>query len=129
MTSLVSTLQSATGEVVRWRGGVREVARLVRRGSPSLPGEVELEVLATGLNFRDVMSALGVYPGEAGALGYECVGRVVRAGDGADVAVGDRVMMQGEAGFARFVTVDARLVAPVPAGGPTAWPPGVPWRS
>ncbi len=29
------------------------------------PGEVEIEVRASGLNFRDVLSALGMYPGGA----------------------------------------------------------------
>lgn len=33
------------------------------RRSPQ-PGEVEIRVLATGLNFRDVLNALGMYPGE-----------------------------------------------------------------
>ncbi|MEI6358016.1 MAG: MBL fold metallo-hydrolase, partial [Verrucomicrobiota bacterium] len=29
------------------------------------PDEVEVEVCAAGINFRDVMKALGVYPGDA----------------------------------------------------------------
>ena len=66
--------KSSTGELSALRLSPRE------RRAPGA-GEVELEVTATGLNFRDVMSALGVYPGDAGALGYECAGVVSRVGE------------------------------------------------
>lgn len=82
-----------------------------------LPGEIELEVCASGLNFRDVMGALGMYPGELGALGSECAGVVTQLGRGVrNVALGDRVMALTTGSFSRYVTVDARLVAPVPEG-------------
>jgi len=77
--------------------------------------EVEIRVCATGLNFRDVLNVLGLYPGEAGALGLECAGEVVRVG--ADVEgfqVGDAVVAIAPASFSDFVAVDARLVAPKP---------------
>ena len=51
------------------------------RGAPG-PGEVQIEVRASGLNFRDVLNALGMYPGEAGPLGSECAGEVVSLGEG-----------------------------------------------
>ena len=38
-------------------------------------GEVEIRVHATGLNFKDVLNTLGMYPGDAGPLG---VGRRIR---------------------------------------------------
>ena len=37
-------------------------------------GEVEIEIAAAGINFRDVMNLLGVYPGDGGAPGVECAG-------------------------------------------------------
>ncbi len=78
-------------------------------------GEVEIEVSASGLNFRDVLNTLGMYPGEAGLLGAECSGYVVAVGDRVHhVQVGDRVMALVPGAFRAFVTVDARLVAPVP---------------
>jgi len=78
-------------------------------------GEVELRVQATGLNFRDVLNALDLYPGEAGPLGLECVGEVVAVGPGVDtVQVGDTVMAIAPASFTDYVTVDANLVAPKP---------------
>lgn len=45
--------------------------------------EVELEVRAAGLNFSDVLKALGLYPGLGDGpvpLGIECSGKVVRVG-------------------------------------------------
>jgi NADPH:quinone reductase-like Zn-dependent oxidoreductase/NADP-dependent 3-hydroxy acid dehydrogenase YdfG len=57
---------------------------------------VEVEVAATGLNFMNVMSALGTYPGAPGgfrSLGIECAGRVSRVGPGVHrLAVGDEVL-------------------------------------
>ncbi|MFE0593660.1 SDR family NAD(P)-dependent oxidoreductase [Micromonospora echinospora] len=81
------------------------------------PDEVEIRVHATGLNFRDVLNTLGMYPGEAGPLGLECAGEVVAVGARvADLAVGDRVLALAPASFASYVTVSAARVAPIPAG-------------
>ncbi|WP_437611746.1 SDR family NAD(P)-dependent oxidoreductase [Sorangium sp. So ce834] len=81
------------------------------------PGEVEIEVTASGLNFRDVLAALDVYRDEAGPLGNECAGVIAAVGQGVDrLSVGDRVMAIAKGTFQRYVTADARLVAPQPAG-------------
>jgi len=80
------------------------------------PGEVRLRVIASGLNFRDVLNALGMYPGDAGPLGNECVGEVVAVGEGVfDVAIGDQVVALGAACIANFVTTQAALVVKRPA--------------
>jgi NADPH:quinone reductase-like Zn-dependent oxidoreductase/thioesterase domain-containing protein/acyl carrier protein len=66
----------------------------VERGSPG-PGQVEIEVHATGLNFSDVLKALGLYPGIKDSivpLGIEASGIVTAVGDGVDrFKVGDEV--------------------------------------
>ncbi|MDY7091101.1 MAG: polyketide synthase dehydratase domain-containing protein, partial [Actinomycetota bacterium] len=49
-------------------------------GRPLTDAQVRIRVAAAGLNFRDVLTALGMYPGEAGALGAEAVGVVVGVG-------------------------------------------------
>jgi NADPH:quinone reductase-like Zn-dependent oxidoreductase/acyl carrier protein len=89
------------------------------------PGELEIAVCATGLNFRDVMWAQGLLPEEAledgftgPGLGMECAGEVVRAGDGVEVAPGARVMALAPLAFSSHVTLPAGLAAPVPAGMP-----------
>lgn len=90
-----------------------------RPASRRAPGrdEIEIEVAASGLNFRDVLNALGAYPGDPGPLGSECAGRVVAVG--ADVpafGVGDTVAaVTPGGGFRSFVTVPATLATRVPA--------------
>ncbi|MFQ3618315.1 MAG: SDR family NAD(P)-dependent oxidoreductase, partial [Cyanobacteriota bacterium] len=86
----------------------------VERRSPAAD-EIELRVLAAGLNFRDVLNALGRYPGEAGPLGLECVGEVVRLGAAVrDLAPGDVVVAIAPGCFSQFVTVPAVLAVPKP---------------
>jgi 4-hydroxyphenylalkanoate synthase len=61
--------------------------------APLQAGQVRVAVAASGVNFRDVMAALGMYPGQAPVLGAEGAGVVVETGpEVADVAVGDAVM-------------------------------------
>ncbi|MBU6352382.1 MAG: methyltransferase, partial [Chloroflexi bacterium] len=80
-------------------------------------GEVEIEVQASSLNFRDVLSALGTYPGDAGALGGECAGVVVGVGpDVTEFAVGDQVLAVAAGSLSSHVTTSVRFVAPLPAG-------------
>jgi polyketide synthase 12 len=79
-------------------------------------GEVRVGVRAAGVNFRDVLNVLGMYPGEAGMLGLEGAGVVLEAGPGVSgLAPGDRVMGLFAGAFGPVAVADARLVAPVPA--------------
>ncbi|MFC5215755.1 SDR family NAD(P)-dependent oxidoreductase [Streptomyces coerulescens] len=78
--------------------------------------QVRIAVRAAGINFRDVLSALGMYPGEAGLLGSEAAGVVVETGPEAGLwRPGDRVMGMVAGGFAPSVVVDERQVTAVPA--------------
>jgi acyl transferase domain-containing protein/NADPH:quinone reductase-like Zn-dependent oxidoreductase len=80
-------------------------------------GQVEIRVLAIGLNFRDVLNALDMYPGEAGPLGNECVGEVLALGAGVThVAVGDLVMAAVTGAFATSVVAEGALTLRVPGG-------------
>lgn len=74
-------------------------------------GEVEIEISCTGLNFRDVMSVLGVYPGDVGFLGNECSGRIASVGEGVShFKPGDRVFALAGPSFSSHVTVPALFV-------------------
>ncbi|GLY25860.1 type I polyketide synthase [Micromonospora sp. NBRC 101691] len=88
--------------------------------APPGPGEVLVEVRASGLNFRDVLKTLGAYPGLDDAevtLGDECAGVVAAVGpDVTDLRVGDAVVAVGSRCVGTHVRADARLVAPKPAG-------------
>lgn len=80
------------------------------------PGEVEIQVRATGLNFRDVLKALGRYPGETGSFGDECAGVIVATGAGVnEFQVGDEVVAMVGGSFSSFVTVSAQMVVLKPA--------------
>ena len=90
--------------------------RPAERRAPG-PGEVELRVKAAGLNFRDVLNVLGVYEGDAGPLGNECVGTVVAVGDGVEhLKVGDDVLGMAPGTFRTFVTCPAGPLVVKPAG-------------
>ncbi len=79
------------------------------------PGEVELEVRAHGLNFRDVLGALGMIAIGASGLGSECAGVITRVGPGlCKLTVGQRVVALAAGAFGQFVTADARQVAAIP---------------
>src|SRR6516225_9581817 len=82
-------------------------------------GQVRVAVAAVGVNFRDVLVALGMYPG-SGQLGAEGAGVVVEVGAGvAGLSVGDAVVgLLGVVGSE--AVVDQRVVVPVPAGW--GWP-------
>ncbi|WP_331754943.1 type I polyketide synthase, partial [Streptomyces chartreusis] len=80
-------------------------------------GEVRVAVRAAGVNFRDVLNVLGMYPGDAGRLGHEGAGVVIEvAPDVTGLAVGDRVMGLLDGAFGPMATTDARLVTRLPAG-------------
>lgn len=82
-----------------------------------MPGanEIEIRIHASGLNFRDVMNVLGVYPGDAGNIGGECAGEVVNVGEGVtNFKVGDRVMCLGFGCLASHVTVPVSWVLKQP---------------
>jgi acyl transferase domain-containing protein/acyl carrier protein len=82
---------------------------------PAGPGDVELRVFATALNFRDVLNALGMYPGDAGPLGCECAGVVTAVGPGVSgISVGDRVMALAAASFSTYVVTRAAMTVKVP---------------
>lgn len=104
-------------------------------------GEIEVEVAAAGLNYRDVMVGLGLLDDDLlgagltrGALGFECAGRVSRIGAGVTrLRPGDPVMGFAAGAFASQVVspewhffpvpegVDLEAAATIPVAFATAW--------
>ncbi len=105
-------------------GNLRNLAFMPAEARELRAGEIEVRPAASGLNFRDVMYAMGLLPDEAvengflGAnLGLEFAGVVSAAGpEVRDVKVGDRVMGFGPASFASHVVTTEGAVMPVPEG-------------
>ncbi len=105
------------------------------------PGEVVVQVAATGLNFRDVMWSMGLLPEEAledgfagATIGMEMAGTVAAIGEGVSgFAPGDRVMGIGPQAFSTHMAVareglmrlpegmDLAAAATVPVAFLTAW--------
>ena len=85
---------------------------------PPQDDQVEVRVVAAGLNFSDVLKAMGVYPtldGDAPVIGGECVGYVTARGGNVDsVEIGQRVIALGPGAFGSHLTTLADLVVPVP---------------
>lgn len=127
-------------EVVTVERGGREVARLettapgildhlrLRASRRRRPGETEVEVAvqAAGLNFIDVLKAMGTYPGMAEgsrpALGAECAGRVAAVGTKIrEWNEGDPVIVLSPSLdrftlFSTRVIVSSEYLFPLPAG-------------
>ncbi|MBZ6197896.1 alcohol dehydrogenase catalytic domain-containing protein, partial [Streptomyces olivaceus] len=80
--------------------------------------EVRVDVRAVGLNFRDVLIPLGMYPdAESARMGSEGAGVVTAIGSRVTgAAVGDRVMGVWQDAFRSSVVVDERVVVGVPEG-------------
>jgi putative PIG3 family NAD(P)H quinone oxidoreductase len=106
--------------VVITEPGAPEVMRWLEVPDPVPgPGDVVIEVAASGVNRADLMQRQGHYPPPEGAppyLGLECSGRVIAVGD--DVTAwrpGDEVcaLLSG-GGYAEQVAVPAGQLLPVP---------------
>ena len=85
------------------------------------PGQIEVAVTASSVNFADVLVAFGQYPSFEGDLphpGTDFAGVVTAVGPNVtDHRVGDHVGGMSPNGcWATFVTCDARLAATLPAG-------------
>ncbi|HEV3291802.1 MAG TPA: SDR family NAD(P)-dependent oxidoreductase, partial [Streptosporangiaceae bacterium] len=109
------------GEEWRWDAAGTGTLDGIRRvpsggGGPLGPGQVRVGVRAAGLNFRDVLIALGTYPGRA-VIGSEGAGVVLETGPGVSgVVPGDRVLGLWPGGFGPVAVADARMVVKVPDG-------------
>jgi myxalamid-type polyketide synthase MxaB len=93
--------------------------RTLPRQSPG-PGEVEIQVHAASLNFRDVMIGLGIYPTPPGVppvMGSDCAGTIVALGEGVEgMSVGDEVIALCSNCYSGYVTAAAQTVVPKPSG-------------
>jgi NADPH:quinone reductase-like Zn-dependent oxidoreductase len=106
--------------VVITKHGGPGVLQVQEQPDPSIgPGEVRIEVAASGVNFADVMARIGVYPDAPDTpcvVGYEVAGTILELGEDVQgLSHGQRVMgstMFG--GYASQVVVSANNVTPLP---------------
>jgi polyketide synthase 3/4 len=102
--------------------------------TPPEPGEIEVAVTASTINFADVLVAFGRYPAFEGSqplLGGDFAGVVTAVGPGVtDHKVGDRVGGMSAGGcWGTFVNCAARLAVPLPAEIPLEEAAAIPTAS
>ncbi|WP_414578325.1 SDR family NAD(P)-dependent oxidoreductase [Anabaena sp. CCY 9402-a] len=113
------TYQTLPDEPYRLTIGKRGVLTSLK-WQPSLrrqpqAGEVKIQVKATGLNFIDVLDALGLLLFERDWFGVECAGEVVAVGEGVThLNVGDAVVALAADSFSQYVTTNANYVIKKP---------------
>jgi acyl transferase domain-containing protein/NADPH:quinone reductase-like Zn-dependent oxidoreductase len=88
-----------------------------REELPIREGNIEIEIIASGVNFKDVATILGIIPEDESRLGCECSGIVTRVGGGATkFAVGDRVCALAQGSYANRLQVSAQRAHVIPDG-------------
>src|SRR5262249_23440704 len=112
----------------------------IARMSPR-PTEIEIEIAAAGLNFKDLMLAMGMWPKEAltedapqRMFGRDGSGRIVAIGSAvSEFAIGDEVVALAPGSFASHILLDQRFAmrkpqalsfeqaATIPMAFSTAW--------
>jgi acyl transferase domain-containing protein/NADPH:quinone reductase-like Zn-dependent oxidoreductase len=99
------------------RGAIDNLRLAEREVPPPDAGCVQVRVEAAGLNFRDVLNVLGLYPGDPGLIGGDFSGTVTQVGSGVTgLEVGERVFGFMQGAFASRFNVPVQLLAPAPDG-------------
>src|SRR6185437_15194452 len=99
------------------RGAIDNLRLTEQDVPPPDQGYVQVRVEAAGLNFRDVLNVLGLYPGDPGPIGGDFAGVVTQLGEGVSgVEVGQRVYGSMQGAFSSRFNVPAQFLAPIPDG-------------
>ena len=79
------------------------------------PDTVLLAVKAVGINFRDVLNVLGMYPGDPGAPGSDCAGVVIKANNKTGVQPGQSVFGLAEGCLGTTVVASSLTLVGLPS--------------
>ncbi|OMC31017.1 polyketide synthase [Mycobacterium sp. GA-1841] len=106
---------------IRMPGDLESMELVACEHVPPGPGQIEVAVTASSINFADVLVAFGRYPafdGRLPQLGIDFAGVVTAVGPGVtEHRVGDHVGgLCADGCWGTFVTCDARLATTLPAG-------------
>ncbi|KAI9648917.1 hypothetical protein NHQ30_001483 [Ciborinia camelliae] len=89
-------------------------AEVERNLQPLAEDEVEIQVRASGIIFKDLLTALGKLVG--GNLGWECAGVVVRVGSNCNYQIGQEVCGLAEGSQQSFVRMNRQCMMKIPDG-------------
>ncbi|KAL8872562.1 MAG: hypothetical protein Q9174_001830 [Haloplaca sp. 1 TL-2023] len=96
-------------------GRLSSLRWVAREANELLGNEVEVQVFAAGLSYKDVSQVLGHTPYPEGGLGMDSSGVVCRVGpEVEDLAVGDRIMCLGAGNIASHVVTSETLCERIP---------------
>ncbi|MBO0865256.1 MAG: SDR family NAD(P)-dependent oxidoreductase, partial [Mycobacterium sp.] len=120
-TTMVDLERDGMRLQIRTPGDLESMELVACDRVPPGPGQIEVAVSASSINFADVLVAMGLFPridGGLPELGMDFAGVVTAVGpDVTDHQVGDRVGGFSRNGcWATFVTCDARLAVTLPPG-------------
>ena len=82
------------------------------------PDEILVQVAAVGLNFRDVLNVLGMYPGDPGPPGADCAGVVMAVGPArtpTSLTMGDAVFGIAPGSLGSCVVTSSSNLVPMPS--------------
>ena len=80
------------------------------------PNHVVISVKAVGINFRDVLNVLGMYPGDPGPPGSDCAGVILETGDNVShLRKGDAVFGLAHGCLGTAVSGPAAMVVQLPS--------------
>ncbi|VAW71264.1 Polyketide synthase modules and related proteins [hydrothermal vent metagenome] len=82
---------------------------------PLAAHEIRVDTYASGINFRDVLNLLGLYPGDAGPVGDEFAGKVCDIGaEVKNYSIGDNIMGVAAGTFRNSIVTTENLVVKTP---------------
>ncbi|KAF9888394.1 hypothetical protein FE257_008672 [Aspergillus nanangensis] len=84
---------------------------------PPKDGDVEVEIHATGLNYKDILVSMGIVKNPVAGFGLEAAGVILRTGSNVTgLKPGDRVMLCSDGSFATRRVVLEDLCVKIPSG-------------
>ncbi|CAE7249833.1 ppsC, partial [Symbiodinium sp. CCMP2456] len=95
--------------------GMRVVPQATSARAAAAPGMAQLRIRAVGLNFRDVLNVMGLYPGDPGPPGADCGGTVISLGDKIPhLRLAEDVFGESPGCLSTYNTSSAALLSPKP---------------
>eukprot|EP00889_Picochlorum_renovo_P002063 jgi/Picre1/29093/NNA_004486.t1 len=96
------------------RGSLKNLKPFALESLNPRSGEVLLQVHAVGINFRDVLNVLGMYPGDPGPPGGDCAGTIIESPAGSNLKVGQHVFGLAAGSLGSHVLASSKTLVPKP---------------